>query len=81
MVESRWNPAVDDVASGDESVEQSGSRAVWVGKFLTRSLQKQGVCDGWTPGPAGLVGEVGSLRASDSTMSLTKGQGSIVLLS
>ena len=56
-MESSWNPADDGGDSGGESVgeEQSGSRAVCEGKFLIRSLQKHGVADGWTPGPAGLV--------------------------
>ena len=78
--ESRWNPAEEMVESGDGSPpdEQSGSRAVCDGKFFILSLQKQGVVEGCTPEPAGLVA-CGSFRASDSTMSRTNGHGSILL--
>lgn len=65
--------------SGGESLaeEQRGRRAVCEAKFLMRSLQKQGVVDGWTPEPAGLVAK-GSLRARDSMIKRTNGHGSIV---
>lgn len=47
---SRWKPAKDVVDSGapiaELGAEQRGMRAVWEGKFLKRSLQKQGVVDG-----------------------------------
>lgn len=65
--------------SGAESPEvvHSGRSAVWeVEKFLSLSLQKHGVVEGWTPEPAGLVAR-GSFKASDSIVSLTNRQGSI----
>lgn len=79
---SRSKPGEEVEESGGESplVGQRGRRTVWEGKFLIRSLQKQGVVDGWTPEPAGLVA-CESFRASDSTLKRTNGQGSIAIVS
>lgn len=81
-VESTWKPADEVTESGGESPgeEERGSNAVCDGKFLIRTLQKHGVVEGWTPVPAGFVAW-GSFRDNDSTISRTKGQGSIVYVS
>lgn len=77
---SRWKPNADVEDSGGASFGdvQRGIRAVCEGKFLILSLQKQGVDEGWTPGPAGRVAASGSLRAKDSTIKRTNGHGSML---
>lgn len=60
------------------AAEESGMMAVCGGRFLIRSLQKQGVAEEWMPeaDAAGLV-VGGSLSDNDSMIKRTNGHGSI----
>lgn len=73
---SRWKPG-KEVADAEASVDDRGMRVVCEGKFLSRSLQKQGVVEGCTPEPAADLVASGSFRVSDSTIRRTNGHGSI----